>query len=243
MNSDNVLKSTILSIFFIVSSINAFSQTINTPENFPDPNFRAVVEEFMGVEEGGEFTAFEAAEMIGDFDCSGQDILDLTGIEFLTGIDELHCANNELTSLDLPKNTALTGLDCSMNQLTSLDISNNSALEWLDCWENQLTELDVSQNTDLAALWCHGNELTILDVSNNPDLLSLVCYENQLTSLDVSNNPILLELACSRNQLTHLDVSNNPVLIHLSCFDNQLTSLAGIVVNESIGKEGLAGRS
>ena len=52
----------ILSSFFIVFiSSNAFSQNINTSVNFPDPNFRTAVEEFMGVETGGEFTAAEAA--------------------------------------------------------------------------------------------------------------------------------------------------------------------------------------
>ena len=41
--------------------------------------------------------------------------------------------SNQLTSLDVSNNTALTYLDCGNNQLTSLDVSNNTALEYLYC--------------------------------------------------------------------------------------------------------------
>ena len=35
---------------------------------------------------------------------------------------------NQLTTLDVSKNTALTDLDCDNNQLTTLDVSKNTAL-------------------------------------------------------------------------------------------------------------------
>jgi Leucine-rich repeat (LRR) protein len=49
--------------------------------------------------------------------------------------------NNQLTSLDVSQNTALTELDCNDNQLTSLNVSQNTALTYLDCSDNQLTSL------------------------------------------------------------------------------------------------------
>jgi hypothetical protein len=49
-------------------------------------------------------------------------------IEAFINIDTLNCSNNQLTSLDISHNTALTNLDCSINQLTSLDISNDTNL-------------------------------------------------------------------------------------------------------------------
>jgi hypothetical protein len=95
-----------------------------------------------------------------------------------------------------------------INQLTSLDVSNNTALTFLSCNENQLTSLDVSNNTALTELYCAFNQLTSLDVSANPALTALTCYTNQLTSLDVSSNNALTELYCFNNQLTSLDVRN-----------------------------------
>jgi len=161
---------------------------------------------------------------------NNQIITDLTGIEDFTALISLHCGNNQLTTLDLSNNTALTELDCSTvawltGTLTSLDVSQNTALTYLNCRHNWLTNLDVSNNTALTELWCQENQLTTLDLSNNTALTWLMCHENQLTTLDVSGAIALTDLWCHSNQLTSLDVSNNIALDKLQCGDNQLTSL------------------
>ncbi len=48
-------------------------------------------------------------------------------------------------------------LDWGHNQLTSLDVSKNTALTELDCSDNQLTSLDINKNTDLTYLVCCNN--------------------------------------------------------------------------------------
>ena len=151
-------------------------------------------------------------------------IRSLDGIEYFS-ITQLSCIVNQLTALDVSKNTALTYLNCSSNQLTSLDLSNNTALTELTCYNNQLTSLDVSKNTALTELICSNNKLTSLDVSKNTTLTGLSCYNNQLTSLDLSNCTTLTVLSCYNNQLTSLDLSNCTALKGLYCADNQLTSL------------------
>ena len=62
-------------------------------------------------------------------------INDLTGIGDFIMLSFLDCGNNlmagqanQLTTLDLSNNTALTDLHCTFNQLTTLDVSNNSIL-------------------------------------------------------------------------------------------------------------------
>ena len=137
----------------------------------------------------------------------------------------LYCYNNQLTKLDVSKNTALVYLDCSQNQLTELDVRQNAALWGLFCEGNQLSSLDVSNNTALDRLDCHLNNLTSLDLRYNTKLTQLGCNSNNLTSLDVSQNPELWLLNCSINQLTELDVSKNTNLKSLYCSDNQLTEL------------------
>ena len=134
-------------------------------------------------------------------------------------------SDNQLTTLDVSKNTALTTLDCSKNQLTALDVSQNTALKWLSCSYNQLTTLDVSKNTALTRLDCRKNPLRALDVSKNTKLKYLFCSKNKLTALDVSKNTELTGLSCSDNQLTTLDVSQNTALTTLYCSKNQLTAL------------------
>ena len=156
---------------------------------------------------------------------NGSGIRNLDEISYFTALIDLHCIENQLTSLDLSNNTALVRLYCYENQLTSLDLSNNTALTYLECDNNQLTSLDLSNNTALTYLECDNNQLTSLDLSNNTALTYLECDNNQLTSLDLSNNTALTRVSCTQNQLTSLDVSGCTALTELSCYENQLTTL------------------
>ena len=193
------------------------------PTNFPDANFRTYVATF-DTDNDDRLTPAElaAVEYMALYNKS---IGDLTGIEHFTDLTELDCRRNQLTSLDLSKNTALEELDCGDNQLTSLDVSANTALKQLYCMNNPLTALDVSANTDLTDLNCINTQRASLDVSKNTSLTSLLCGDNQLTSLDVSANTALTSLLCAKNQLASLDVSKNTDLTDLDCRWNQLTSL------------------
>jgi hypothetical protein len=179
----------------------------------PDANFKAYLvgsTSPSGINTNGdnEIQVSEAAAYAGTLDCNGLSISDFTGLEAFTSIIKLECDVNQLTSLDVSANIALTILKCHDNQLTSLDVSQNTALIALWCWGNQLTSLDVSQNTELYNLACWGNQLTSLDVSQNGDLLELACWSNQITSLDVSQNTTLTYVQCQNNQLTYLNVAN-----------------------------------
>ena len=164
--------------------------------NFPDANFRTIVE-YYDTNKDSSLSDTEIAA-VEEIACYDKGISNLKGIEYFTALRSLNCGRNQLTSLDVSKNTALTYLRCNYNQLTSLDVSKNTALTKLYCSNNQLTSLDVSKNTALTGLGCAGNQLTALDVSKNISLTDLDCDENQLTSLDVSNTNVD-ELDCRGN--------------------------------------------
>ena len=191
--------------------------------NFPDANFRAVVSTFDKNGDGklneSEITA------VTEIDCSGKNISSLKGIECFTALTSLQCYGNQLTALDVSRNTALTELCCESNQLTTLDVSKNTALKNLRCSTNQLITLDVSKNTALTELSCANNQLTVLIGSKNTALSFLCCSDNQLATLDVGNYSALRTLWCQRNQFTALDVSENTLLEELECGDNRLTAL------------------
>jgi hypothetical protein len=137
----------------------------------------------------------------------------------------LFCEGNQLSTLDISNNTALTDLRCQNNQLSVLDPSNNTELKTLHCWNNMLAELDVSKNINLYELYCSNNRLTALDVSKNTALLGFECAKNQLKTLDVSHNTALAFFDCAGNELNVLDISKNTALLRLYCQDNQLTEL------------------
>ena len=192
-------------------------------ENFPDDNFRAFL---LGQDYGKDGVLTEREIMnITEMDVYDMEISSLQGIEYFTALTVLDCEDNELTTLDISKNTALVKLYCGMNYLTSLDITNNVALKRLLCYDNELTSLDVSKNTALTLLDCEENKITALDISMCTELESLTCGDNELTQLDISNLTYLESLNCNDNYLTTLDVSSNPNLEYLKCYDNQLSSL------------------
>lgn len=109
---------------------------------FPDDNFRNYLLE----QDYGKDGVLTEAEIrnITVMDVSEKDIKSLKGIEYFTALDSLDCSVNELTTLDVSKNTALKKLNCGFNELTALDVSKNTALNVLTCCGNQIS----GQNMD-----------------------------------------------------------------------------------------------
>lgn len=128
--------------------------------NFPDANFRAYVSRICDGDRDGYLTKSEC-DSVTAINVSNNSISDLKGIEYFTKLDTLSCANNQLTSLDIGKNTALTVLECYNNKFTSLDVSSNTKLQFLHCDNNQLTSLDLSSNTALQTLNCTDNKYAV----------------------------------------------------------------------------------
>ena len=73
-------------------------------------------------------------------------------------------------------------LNCAANQLTELNVQGCTALQGLECWSNQLTELDVQGCTALQGVHCYGNQLTAINVQGCTALRTLNCWSNQLNA-------------------------------------------------------------
>jgi len=123
-----------------------------------------------------------------ELDVSEKNISDLTGIGLFTELKELSCYGNNLTSLDLSRNTKLTSISCGWNRLTSLDVSKNVALEYLWCENNRLTSLNVSNNKKLRILSCHDNQIKGEAMSTLVDSLPMNSseYANSLVVYNTS---------------------------------------------------------
>lgn len=147
------------------------------PAHFPDDNFTAYVDLYCDKDHDGTLSQYEL-NGVTELYVHHAYIKDLTGIELFPNLDKLDCKTNNLTRLDVSKNTKLTKLYCESNQLTSLDLSQNTALTKLDCHDNQLTSLDLSKNTALDTLDCSGNkrQITVGD-SGRFDLSALKGFD------------------------------------------------------------------
>ncbi|MEG2492410.1 MAG: hypothetical protein RSA67_07680, partial [Alistipes sp.] len=189
---------------------------------FPDAEFRKYLVEqkqFTLTANTADIDVTNAANIekfdtLTKIDCKKKSIASLKGIEHFKALQTLDCSGNQLTSLDLSKNTALTYIYCQSNKLTTLSVSNSTALTHLYCHMNKLVSLDVSK-TKLTFLQCNANHLSTLVI--NKELETLECSINELKTLDVSKNEMLIDLGCHHNYLPTLDVSLNRNLRWLIC--------------------------
>ena len=140
-----------------------------------DDNFlNALIELGVDKDNDGQISTAEA-ETVVSLNAYNNSISDLTGIELFINLDSLDCGLNQLTELNVTKNTRMTFLKCEENNLTTLDLSNNVRLKTLRCYSNSLKTLNLSNITSLITLNCSDNLLTNLDVSNNMSLGNCWC--------------------------------------------------------------------
>ena len=157
---------------FLRVSQNAVCGMFIKEKDFPDANFRAYVDEYIGTGKG--YISFDTLENTSIIDCNSMSISSLKGIELFTGLRDLDCRGNKLTSLDVSKNTLLTRLVCAYNQLKKLDVSKNTKLTELQCYLNKIKTLDISKNTALKRFDCAGNPIEVVDLSDHPKFVKLI---------------------------------------------------------------------
>ncbi|MGC6431972.1 MAG: leucine-rich repeat protein [Jejuia sp.] len=178
--------------------------------NIPDTNFeQALVDK--GIDSDGVVNGQVLESDIIDIetlDVSSRSISDLTGIEGFKNVETLFVQDNDLTTVDLSANTALSGLLIALNNLSSLDISTNVNLISLNANFNNLSTIDLSNNLGLEQIYVNNNELTSIDVSMLSNLKELDVAANNLVELNLENNGFLNILFCQDNNLANLNLQN-----------------------------------
>jgi Leucine-rich repeat (LRR) protein len=167
----------------------------------------------------------ESISTVTALDISSSSISDLTGIQDFSSLTELRAYNNNLTAVDVTKNTKLTTLRVGTNQLTTLNVSQNTALTYLDFSQNKITTIDLAKNTELTYFGASSNLLSTIDLSQNTKIGALFLHSNMLVSLDVSKNLSLNQLWCFENQIRTLDFSQNTKLVEVLANTNRLINL------------------
>jgi uncharacterized repeat protein (TIGR02543 family) len=112
--------------------------------NFPDDNFRAMIQEWKQ-EAGASITTLTQAEAayLKIIDCQNTGTFSLKGIEYFPNLETLNCSYTFITDLNLSSNTKLKNLNCNYSELSNLDISNTSLTGSapLDCRNNFLLDI------------------------------------------------------------------------------------------------------
>ena len=203
-------------------------------ENFPDDAFREllqlVLNSYMDDEDR---VPKEILELVTQIPFSERNIKSVEGIQYFTNLTALDLSNNDISSIDLSKNTELTDLKLSGNQLTDLDISHNTNLKRLDAYDNRLSELDLSNNLNLQKVDV-GNRDTATDgvkiktlKLSNENYNSLERFDlknNDLDKIDLTLFPNLIGLDLGNNNLKYIDASSNQKLSTAYIWENPLIS-------------------
>ena len=186
-----LLLSAMAMLFILIMPLTALASDVEINEtNFPDETFRNWVIKYCDTNKDNSLSETEINAVTAVY-CNRMNITGLDGIEYFTKITALDCAYNNITSIDVSKNTALTRIDCSDNNITSLTVgSGNTKLTYLSCSNNNLTSLDVSTCTALSSLYCYNNNLTTLTIGEKKSLSALNFDNNNLTSLDLSKDTV-----------------------------------------------------
>ena len=187
-------------------------------KNFPDTNFRAYVKENCQ-SDGDNFLSSTEINNVKEIHVGYEQIENLKGVEHFTELLTLDCVSNQLTSLDVSKNTKLTGMQCDYNNISELK-NLPQTLQWLCCSHNALTSLDLSAYNALTDLDCsYNNVLSTLKVGSAMKYLD--CANNNLSTIgNLSSCTQLRQLNCSGNTFVVLEVNNYSQLIELTCHNN-----------------------
>lgn len=190
-------------------------------KNFPDYNFRQIIAEEYDTSNDGYLSASERNITVmklsglvekADWIKNKTDAIDdITGIEFFTTLEELHCGGIGLDSINPKTIPNLKWLNCSGNDLTTLDTMGCSKLEFLNCAANYLTELRLPYTNNLTEIYCQINFIGSLNLEGVFNLKTLRCDNNELTELSFPNSSKISVLNCSNNHLASIDLSRTAI--------------------------------
>ena len=201
-----------------------------------DENLAAVVRQRLGIGTGADITCEQAKSLTG-LSARRREIMDLSGLEFFTGLGTIIFDTNSISDISpLAGLTQLTRLDLTRNsisditpvagltQLTDLELGFNSISDITPvAGLTRLTELDLGFNsisdiTPVAGL----TRLTFLNLlSNSISDITPVAGLTQLTSLMLNNNSISdISPLAGLTQLTFLELDGTSI--------SDITTLAGM---------------
>ena len=214
-----MIKTVLSTIVVLIMTFVTQAQNVN----IPDANFKTFLlgKSSINTNADTEIQVSEAAAFTGTINCGAQNIADLTGIEAFTGLTQLICWGNQLTSVDISQNTALTFVNFEGFLGSSLDLSNNISLTHVYVgWNDSLSTLNLANgnNTNITHIGASSaNNLSCVQVDNVAYSTTNWTGANFLFEAGVS-----FSLNCSTTGLNDLYATNNTIDVYPNPTSNQI---------------------
>ena len=142
----------------------------------PDLNFKNILVGNTEINTNGnsEIEASEVENYNGKLSAVESNIADAEGLQYFINISAILMYGNNLTSIDVSKNTKVTQLLVERNDLTSIDISNLSVLTDFKAHSNELTKANLANGNNV--------NMTRMEIQNN---FNLQCIKVDATPVPV----------------------------------------------------------
>lgn len=114
--------------------------------------------------------------------CNEANITSVSGLGLMTELTDLNLSDNNISSIELTKNTKIKNLLLSNNGISSIDLTKNTNLENLYLDGNNISSLNLTNNTNLLVLNINKNKISSLDLTKNTKLMDLKATENAIVS-------------------------------------------------------------
>ena len=187
--------------------------------NIPDAALKAYLVNNYDDDGDGEISIAES-DNITMVNCSGKGVSDLTGLEACTNLVTLNCANNNITTIELPHLAQLTTLTCYGNPIERINLDNCVAL-------GSFCIINSSTNA------ISGNSISISGY-NNTDNLYFTIRNTPFTSFTFNNSSSIESLEYY-GDFTDVNSNNNTALTSIVFFAPvENVTLTGNTVLESI---------
>ena len=229
-NNPNLTCIEVLNVDYFDNISSSIDSHTNFYENCPsttailDANFEAYLESINvgnGVI-GDNLVLTEAIAVLTTLNVASKNIADLSGLNNFTNLVDLNASDNNLTQIDISKNSLLEIINLDNNALTNVDFSKNFSLKNINVGDNQISNIDVYFLTELESLQCYKNQISTINLVSNKKLLAFVANENQLKTVDIRVNTALVWIDVDDNLLENLTIKNgnNSIITQFSTTGN-----------------------
>lgn len=145
---------------------------------------------------------------------------------YAEGLSRLRIEGQGLTAVNLSNAPELTMLQLGKNELTELDVTRNTKLTGIYAEDNNISALDLSNCANLRVLTIYGNRLSgTLDLRSMAILSSVDIDDNNVSELLLPDHAYLVEVNCENNALTAIDIANRTGLRDINIYGNRIASL------------------
>ena len=173
-----------------------------TANYFPDAKFRTAIAQYDT--DGNAMLSHDERNAVTTLSLNQKSIQSLQGIEYFTQLEQLFCNDNQLTSLNVSKNTKLRLLDCYNNRITTLDVSNHESLFRVFCNNNRLENLVINNCPNLSQLYIYRNRIPFRKMVDLFDALpetSATTYFHMYDNSNLSEGNKMYDCQALRNAI------------------------------------------